>query len=53
MKEWCLTHPWMTFLTICFAIYCISLTIENLLTVINNRIKVSYAKVESDNKKSN
>lgn len=36
MKEWCMTHPWMTFIILIGLV----VNLENVLVVINNRLKI-------------
>ncbi len=54
MREWCLTHPWMTFFMFGFAILCFTAMIENILTVISNKITLENNKLllEQDKLKS-
>lgn len=50
MKEWCLIHPWMTLFIIGFVVLCITSIVENILTVINNKLKIRQLEIESNKK---
>jgi len=39
MKEWCLTHYWMTFWIIMSLIYVVSIIVNNILIIIHEKNK--------------
>ena len=47
MKEWCMIHYNMTFWIIIFFLYLLFAAVDNILTVLNNKIKLKAMKFEN------
>lgn len=52
MKEWCIMHPYLTFMLIGFLILIVGEIIESMLKVINNKTELRINELEL-NKKNN
>lgn len=48
VKEWCLIHYKLTFVIVIFIIFAISIAIEQILTILNNKNKIELIKILLD-----
>lgn len=53
MLEWCMAHYWMTFWIIIFFIYTVSIVINNIFIIQNNKVKLQFKEIEESKKDEN
>lgn len=46
IANWCIQHPWMTFIIVLFLISMIGSLIEEILNVINNKTKLKEKELD-------